>query len=100
MINNNRGIHAMEVLKETAEEDVVIFKDYDYTEAFLGITNDDRAVYDYDLMVECLVQNEDMSYDDAIEWIDYNTLRALDYFSEDKKPIVLFRMVDAVDEIT
>lgn len=99
MINNNRGLHALEMLKER-EGEYLLFKDYDYKEAFIGLSHDDRAIYDYDLMVECLVQNENMSYDDAIEWIDYNTLRALDYFSEEKKPIVLFRMVDAVDEIT
>ncbi len=89
----------MEMLKER-EGEYLLFKDYDYKEAFIGLSHDDRAIYDYDLMVECLVQNENMSYDDAIEWIDYNTLRALDYFMDDKKPIVLFRMVDAVDEIT
>lgn len=30
-------------------------------------------------MIESLVNNEGMSYEDAIEWVEYNTMRALPY---------------------
>lgn len=36
-------------------------------------------VYDYDKMVDYLVEKNAMTYEDAIEWIDYNTLRAIPY---------------------
>lgn len=30
------------------------------------------VAYDSDKCVECLVRDEEMSYDDAIEWFEYN----------------------------
>ena len=31
-------------------------------------------------MIEYLCEQEGMNYEDAVEWIDYNTIRALSYF--------------------
>ena len=70
-------------------DDVIIFSDYSYDTALIGVTHDDRAVYDYDKMVEWLVENEDFTEEDAIEWIDYNTLRALPYAGPGS-PIVVY----------
>jgi hypothetical protein len=39
-------------------------------------------------MVEWLMKTEGWSYEDASEWICYNTLRALPYMGEDA-PIVI-----------
>ena len=39
-----------------------------------------RVVYDYEKMIEYLCGQEGMDYEDAVEWIDYNTIRALPYF--------------------
>ena len=36
--------------------------------------NDEVVVYDYDQCVEILVKRDGMSYDDAIEWMEYNVL--------------------------
>lgn len=71
-------------------ENVVIFKDYDYEDAFLGVTNDNRAVYDYDLMVESLMQKQSMTIDEAIEWIDYNTIGAIG--GKETDPLILFKV--------
>ena len=71
-------------------EDVKILKDYGYDDALIGVTVDNRAVYDYDKMVQWLMEHEEFESDlDAIEWIEYNTLRAIPYFGEDA-PIVMF----------
>ena len=67
-------------------EDVVLYDSPDYAEAFIGITyNSDGtiAVYDYDKMLECLME-DGMSELDAIEFIDYN----LSYRQPDQ-PIVV-----------
>ena len=53
------------------------------------MSHDNRAVYDYEKMAEWLVVNEDFSYEEAVEWIDYNTLRALPYGGPDA-PIVVY----------
>ena len=39
-----------------------------------------RVVYDYEKMIEYLCVPAGMDYEDAVEWIDYNTIRALPYF--------------------
>lgn len=79
---------------EQSVEECMLFEDYDYCTAFVGLSNDYRAIYDYDRMVEYLVEKEDFTAEDAIEWIDYNTIRALDYISDPHKPIILFTEPD------
>ena len=76
-------------IMEAGYEDVLLFTDYSYDDALIGVTEDGRAVYDYDKMVEWLMEEEDWSQDDAIEWIEYNTIRALPYFGP-KAPIVVY----------
>lgn len=55
------------------------------------MTEDGRAVYDYGRMVEWLMDTEGWSFEDAAEWVDYNTIRALPYMGEDA-PIVMNRL--------
>ena len=62
---------------------------YDYSSAFIGVSTDNRAVYDYEKMVEWLINTEGFTEEEAIEWIDYNTLRAIEYFGEDA-PIIMY----------
>ena len=80
---------AEEKLMEAGYEDVIILRNYSYDDALIGVTEDNRAVYDYELMVEWLCQTENFSQEEAIEWIDYNTIRALPYFG-DKAPIIMY----------
>ena len=70
-------------------EDVILFEDYSYEDAFIGVTSDNRAVYDYDLMAKWLTTHTEMNEDEAIEWIDYNTIRSLPYAGE-LGPIVMY----------
>lgn len=44
-------------------------------------------------MVEWLMETEGWSYEDAAEWVCYNTLRAIPYMGEDA-PIVINRLED------
>ena len=71
-------------------EDVKLLKNYSYDTAFIGITTDNRAVYDYQLMVEWLIRTEEFTEEEAMEWIDYNTIRALPYMGDDA-PIIVNR---------
>jgi hypothetical protein len=75
-----------EKLTEMGLDDVVIFDTPSYDEAFVGLSEDNRAIYDFDKMVECL----DMPAEEAIEFIEYNTIRALPYFAG--APIILYRV--------
>lgn len=82
---------AAERLSEFGYEDVVIFENYSYDDALIGVTEDNRAVYDFDKMVEWLCQKEGFSPEEAIEWIEFNTIRALAYAGEDA-PIIMYRL--------
>ena len=42
-------------------------------------------------MVESLVDHDDMTYEEAIEWIDFNTIRALPYAGS-SAPIIMYRL--------
>lgn len=78
-----------ERLLEQGYEDVVVFENYSYDGALIGVTTDNRAVYDFNLMVKYLIEVEEFEDElEAIEWIEYNTLRALPYFGEGS-PIVV-----------
>lgn len=78
-----------EKLEDAGYENVTIFENYSYGDALIGVTSDNRAVYDYVKMVEWLCTIEGFSEDEAIEWIEYNTIRALPYFG-DNAPIVMY----------
>lgn len=80
-----------EILSDNGYEDIKILTNYGYDTAFIGVTTDQRAVYDYDKMVEWLMDTEGMTREDAIGWIGYNTIRALPYLGEDA-PIIIHRL--------
>ncbi len=70
---------ASERLADHGYEDVIILENYSYDDALIGVTEDNRAVYDFEKMVDWLCRNHNFSETDAIEWIEYNTIRALPY---------------------
>lgn len=80
-----------EALCNMGYEDAIVFENPSYDDAIIGVT-DGRVVYDFDKMVECLVNDEDMSEEEAIEFIEYNTIRALPYI--ENAPIVMFSILE------
>lgn len=80
---------AAEKILAAGYEDVIIFEDYSYDDALIGVTEDGRAVYDFDRMVRWLVETEGFTDEEAIEWIEYNTIRALPYMGEEA-PIIMY----------
>ena len=70
-------------------DDTVVLESPDYLSAIVGITEDGRLIYSYDLMIEHLMKVDQMEYEDAMEFIDYNTIRALPYAGE-KAPVVMY----------
>lgn len=59
-----------------------------YDDSIVGIAHDGRIVYDYQLMIQELAKEDGITYEEAQEWIDYNTMRALPY-AGDRAPIVI-----------
>ena len=78
-----------DLLNELSLEDSIVFENPDYDAAIIGYDeNSGRIIYDFEKMAECLMDEDDMSYEDAIDFISYNTLRALPYAGADG-PIVM-----------
>lgn len=90
MSMNYRRMKSAEArILEAGFEDIIILKDFSYDSALVGISEDNRAIYDFNKMVEWLMYTEDFNETEAIEWIEYNTIRSLPYAGE-YAPIVAF----------
>ena len=75
-------------LCERGHEDAVVLESPDYLSAIVGVSDDGRVIYDYEKMARCLMETDGMDYEEATEFIDFNTLGALPYMGE-KRPIIL-----------
>ena len=82
---------AKEKLIDNGYEGITYLVNFSYDDALIGVTSDYRCVYDYDKMVENLVRDEEMTIEEAMEWIDYNTIRALPYMGS-SAPLVMYRL--------
>ena len=63
---------ARERIENEGYEDVIIFDNPSYDDALIGITTNNRAVYDYYKMIEWLVAKENMDYEEAADFIQWN----------------------------
>ena len=71
-------------------EEAVVFNVPSYDNAIVGLSDDGRVIYDYDLMVKELTDDTALTEDEAIQFIDYNTIRTLPYIEETVRPIILY----------
>ena len=85
-----------DALCDMGHEEAVIFDGPDYDEAIVGVTDEGLVVYDFDKMVEILVERDGMEEIEAIEFIEYNSIRALPY--TENAPIVMNRLRLEEDE--
>ena len=76
-----------ELWEQLNEHETIVFDNPSYGDALVGITMNGRAVYDYQKMIESLMYEEEMSYEDAVEFIDYNTIRSLPFVTD--APIIV-----------
>lgn len=78
-------------IEDLQETETILFRDPDYVMAIIGVTEDNEIVYDYQLMIEHLIKYEDMGYDDAADWINYNTIRSIPYI-QGRKPVIMHKI--------
>lgn len=86
-----------EALCDMGHDESILFDCPNFDDAIVGVTYEGRVVYDYDAMVKCLMEDQGMDEDEAVEFIEYNTIRALPYEGEEA-PIVMNRIY--TDEAT
>lgn len=89
-------------LNNYGEENEVTFKLFEnpsFDESIVGLSNDNRVIYDYDLMVQEFAQENKCSQEEAEEFIQYNTMRALPYFNDEdgNKPIIIEHKMEELE---
>ena len=91
IIINNPIFNSVEELREYLEaqghEETVFFENPSFVKAITGITDSEQLIYDYDLMIASAMEEENWEADEAIEWIEYNTIRSIPYMGQ-HHPIV------------
>ena len=78
-----------DILMDQGFENFIIFENPDYDSAIIGITENNQVVYDYEKMIEHLMQEDDSDYEEAVDFISYNTIRSLPYAGEGA-PIIMY----------
>ena len=92
-VMNNKELK--ELIRENCCEEeldsIIVLEGDEFADGAIGISQDNRVVYSYWKLVESLMKNWNLEDEtEAIEWLDYNTLRALPYMEADgKSPIIL-----------
>lgn len=78
-------------LNELGYKNTVVLENPSYLNAIIGITDAGALCYSYDKMIDCLMEEDKMEYEEAMEFIDYNTIKALPYASSmGVRPIVVY----------
>lgn len=72
---------------------IIILDGDEFADGFIGLSTDNRAVYSYDKLIDSLSRSNSWSTDDAIEWLEYNTIRSLPYMGT-KAPIIIHEPVE------
>ena len=85
MINNEIRDYIAE-----EHEEAVVFNVPSYDNAIVGLSDDGKVIYDYDLMIKELTHDTALTEDEAIQYLEYNTLRTLPYIEGQVRPIILY----------
>ena len=64
-------------IRELLPEEAVVFDNPAFDLSIIGSTTEGGAVYDYNSMVKELMVDDDMSEEDAIDFINYKTIRSI-----------------------
>lgn len=83
MVKDNRT-----VLEENGYDGVTIFENPSFNGAIIGVSQDDRVIYDYDKMIAACMIEEGWTMQEAIDWIEVNTIRSLPYI--ENSPIIMY----------
>lgn len=95
-IKFRKALDAM-IKDQGIEEEVLLLDDHAYDKSIIGITEDGRILYDFEKMIQEFAEDEGCDETEAIEWLEYNTIRALPYMGE-RAPIIVTESRDSILE--
>ena len=68
-----------EEIKKQLHKDTAILEPQEcFNKAIIGVDNQ-RLIYDYDLIIDSLMSYYGWEYIQALEWLEFNTIRSLPY---------------------
>lgn len=70
-------------------EGAIILEPQGLDDAIIGISDEGRVVYSYNKLLKAFMKHEGMTYEEAIEWVEYNTMRSLPYMGQQAPVIVV-----------
>lgn len=82
-----------EILANAGYDESIVFENPDYDDAIVGVTDEGNVVYDFNKMVDHLMKHDGMEREEAVEFIEYNTVRALPYIGQGA-PIIITMLKD------
>lgn len=72
---------------------IIVLEGDEFADGAVGLTDDNRLVYSYERLVESLAKAYG-SEEDAVEWLEYNTIRSLPYMSSyGNTPLIIHEFV-------
>lgn len=74
-----------------------LFEPEYYDEGIIGVNEGGGMVYSYEKLAEAIMEHDGMSYEDAVDWLDYNTVRTIPYIHE-FQPTMLMEFPDCEDD--
>ena len=92
-----RKMLARHIEEEGVEEDVLLLENHTFDNSVVGISVEGRLVYDFNKMIEEFCEDEGCDELEALEWLEYNTLRALPYMGP-RRPIIIIGNRDTLME--
>ena len=85
-------MNVIDLIEDINPDAITIIGDA-YNQSIIGITEDDRVIYDYYKMIDNLMELEQMEYEEAMEYIEYNIVRAIPYMGE-LAPIIMYKLTE------
>jgi hypothetical protein len=80
-------------LRKLLPEDSFVLDNPSFDDSIVGVEmNSDRIIYSYDKMIVEYAKDNNCDELEAMDWINYNTIRALPYIG-DKAPMIMFEVL-------
>lgn len=79
------------------DEDAVVFDNPNFDNSIIGVTTDGNVVYDYAKMVAELMSDDNISEEESIDFIHYNTIRSIPYAGP-HAPIIMYSIEENLYE--
>lgn len=74
-------------LIDNGYEDLSVFENPSYDGCIVGISTNNQVIYSLSQMVEWFCKENNCSFDESLEYIDYNTIRTIPYM--ENPPVII-----------